>query len=53
MAAAATITFDLTPPSKEQFDALVVDLNDEERHVLLEHGNDLRFRMNRDRFLER
>jgi peptide-methionine (R)-S-oxide reductase len=36
-------TFDLTPPNNEQFDALVGDLNDEERHVLLEHGTEAPF----------
>ena len=35
--------FDLTPPTKEQFDALVTDLSDEERHVLLEHGTEAPF----------
>ncbi len=35
--------FDLNPPTKEQFDALVADLSDEERHVLLEHGTEAPF----------
>jgi peptide-methionine (R)-S-oxide reductase len=43
MATAATTTFDLTPPTKDQFDALVADLSDEERHVLLEHGTEAPF----------
>jgi peptide-methionine (R)-S-oxide reductase len=42
-AATATTIFDLTPPTKEQFDALVADLSDEERHVLLEHGTEAPF----------
>lgn len=40
---AATATFDLTPPTQEQFDNLVADLDDEERHVLLEHGTEAPF----------
>ena len=42
---AATIhtTFDLTPPTKEQFDTLVGELDDQERHVLLEHGTEAPF----------
>jgi peptide-methionine (R)-S-oxide reductase len=36
-------SFDLTPPSKQQFDALVAELTDEERHVLLEHGTEAPF----------
>jgi peptide-methionine (R)-S-oxide reductase len=43
MATAATTTFDLTPPTKEQFDALVGDLDDQERHVLLDHGTEAPF----------
>jgi peptide-methionine (R)-S-oxide reductase len=43
MATAASTTFDLAPPSKEQFDALVADLGVEERHVLLEHGTEAPF----------
>jgi peptide-methionine (R)-S-oxide reductase len=39
----ATATFDLTPPTRGQFDALVAGLNDEERHVLLEHGTEAPF----------
>jgi peptide-methionine (R)-S-oxide reductase len=35
--------FDLTPPTREQFDSLVADLSDEERHVLLEHGTEAPF----------
>ena len=42
-AATTETTFDLTPPTHEQFDALVADLNDEERHVLLEHGTEAPF----------
>ena len=38
MATTATSTFDLTPPAKDQLDALVAGLSEEERHVLLEHG---------------
>ena len=39
----ATGTFDLTPPSPEQFDGLVRQLNVEERHVLLDHGTEAPF----------
>jgi peptide-methionine (R)-S-oxide reductase len=41
--AAASTTFDLTPPTEEQFNLLVRDLTDEERHVLLEHGTEAPF----------
>ncbi|HEX3676021.1 MAG TPA: peptide-methionine (R)-S-oxide reductase MsrB [Sphingomicrobium sp.] len=40
---AATTGFDLEPPTTEQFNSLVADLNDEERHVLLEHGTEAPF----------
>jgi peptide-methionine (R)-S-oxide reductase len=40
---AATKSFDLTPPTTEQFNSLAADLNDEERHVLLEHGTEAPF----------
>ena len=36
-------TFDLTPPTEDQFRALADDLNDEERKVLLEHGTEAPF----------
>ena len=36
-------TFDLTPPTQEQFQDLVADLSDEEKHVLLEHGTEAPF----------
>lgn len=41
--ATAADQFELTPPTAEQFDALVDDLNDEERHVLLDHGTEAPF----------
>jgi peptide-methionine (R)-S-oxide reductase len=41
--AADHATFDLTPPSPEQFQALVAELDDEEKHVLLEHGTEAPF----------
>ena len=40
---AITVQFDLTPPSREQFQTLVADLSDEERPVLLEHGTEAPF----------
>lgn len=40
---AADTTFDLTPPSEDQFRSLVADLSDEEKHVLLEHGTEAPF----------
>ena len=40
---AADTTFDLTPPTPEQFQALVADLDEEEKHVLLEHGTEAPF----------
>ena len=41
--ATATSTFDLTPPTDEQFRGLVADLDEEEKHVLLEHGTEAPF----------
>jgi peptide-methionine (R)-S-oxide reductase len=38
-----TVSFDLTPPTADQRDMLIADLNDEERHVLLEHGTERPF----------
>ena len=41
--AADQTTFDLTPPTDEQFQTLVADLTEEEKHVLLEHGTEAPF----------
>ena len=41
--AADTTTFDLTPPTDQQFRELVASLTDDERHVLLEHGTEAPF----------
>lgn len=41
--AADSITFNLTPPSEQQFQTLVADLSKEEKHVLLEHGTEAPF----------
>jgi len=41
--AADSATFDLTPPTEHQFEALVADLTKEEKHVLLEHGTEAPF----------
>jgi len=38
-----TIAFDLSPPTEEQLRALEADLDDQERHVLLEHGTEAPF----------
>jgi peptide-methionine (R)-S-oxide reductase len=35
--------FDLTPPTQEQMQELVADLSEEERHLLLEHGEEAPF----------
>src|SRR5207244_13560920 len=35
--------FDLTPPTDEQFQSLVADLDEQEKHVLLEHGTEAPF----------
>ena len=40
---ATTIQFDLTPPTDEQRRELEADLDDQERHVLLEHGTEAPF----------
>ncbi len=40
----ATLTvFDLTPPADAQFQLLVAGLSDEERHLLLDHGEEAPF----------
>ena len=39
----AAIHFDLSPPSEDDRRRLEVDLSDEERHVLLEHGTEAPF----------
>lgn len=38
-----TIAFDLTPPSDDQFQTLVSALSDEERRLLLDHGEEAPF----------
>jgi peptide-methionine (R)-S-oxide reductase len=43
MTDATTIQFDLTPASEEQYEGLIADLGDDERHVLLEHGTEAPF----------
>ena len=37
------IKFDLTPPSEDELRGLAAELNDEERHVLLDHGTEAPF----------
>jgi peptide-methionine (R)-S-oxide reductase len=41
--ATGQLTFDLTPPTKDQFQQLADDLSSEERHVLLQHGTEAPF----------
>ena len=36
-------TFDLAPPTGEQFDELAAGLDEAERHVLLQHGTEAPF----------
>lgn len=43
MASTVVTPFDLTPPTTDEVEELVADLNDEERHVLLEHGTEAPF----------
>ena len=43
MASTAVTTFDLTSPTKDEVDRLASDLNEEEKHVLLEHGTEAPF----------
>jgi peptide-methionine (R)-S-oxide reductase len=43
MTETATLQFDLTPPTDEQFSVLAADLSEDERHVLLEHGTEAPF----------
>lgn len=37
------VQFDLTPPSQDQLRELVADLSEDERHLLLEHGEEAPF----------
>ena len=37
------VRFDLTPPTQEQMRQLAADLSEEERHLLLEHGEEAPF----------
>jgi peptide-methionine (R)-S-oxide reductase len=37
------VQFDLTPPNQDQMQKLVADLSEEERHLLLEHGEEAPF----------
>ncbi|HET9337290.1 MAG TPA: peptide-methionine (R)-S-oxide reductase MsrB [Sphingomicrobium sp.] len=39
----SSLTFDLTPPGEQQNQQLIADLDDQERHVLLEHGTEAPF----------
>src|SRR5262245_27145180 len=43
MSNVTSLQFDLTPPSQEQLRELVADLSDDERQVLLEHGEEAPF----------
>ena len=43
MTDATTIQFDLTPPTDEERRELEADLDEQERHVLLEHGTEAPF----------
>jgi peptide-methionine (R)-S-oxide reductase len=43
MATTAATTFDLTPPTEDQFQELVAKLSDQQRHVMLEHGTEAPF----------
>lgn len=38
-----TATFDLTPPTQAQFQELISGLSNEERHLLLDHGEEAPF----------
>ena len=41
--AATRTTFDLTPPTDQHFAELVANLDEEEKHVLLDHGTEAPF----------
>jgi peptide methionine sulfoxide reductase MsrB len=43
MNSAITLQFDLTPPHQEQLRTLITGLSDEERHLLLDHGEEAPF----------
>ena len=40
---AMVMDFDLSPPTPAQFEELVADLTDDERHLLLDHGEEAPF----------
>jgi peptide-methionine (R)-S-oxide reductase len=39
----AAVNFDITPPTPDQFERLVSGLSEEERHLLLDHGEETPF----------
>lgn len=43
MATTASMSFNLTPPTNDQFQQLVEALGEDERHVLLDHGTEAPF----------
>lgn len=43
MTEVANLQFDLAPPDQDEMHALVADLGEEEKHVLLEHGTEAPF----------
>ena len=43
MNAVMAVNFDLTPPTDDQFQALISVLSEEERHLLLDHGEEAPF----------
>jgi peptide-methionine (R)-S-oxide reductase len=43
MNSATTLQFDLTPPRREQLRTLIAGLSEEERHLLLDHGEEAPF----------
>ena len=43
MTGVATADFDLTPPTQDQLQTLISGLSDDERHLLLDHGEEAPF----------
>jgi peptide-methionine (R)-S-oxide reductase len=43
MSGVMTLAFDLTPPTQDQLQILISGLSDEERHLLLDHGEEAPF----------
>ena len=43
MSSEVIANFDVAPPTEDQYQSLTSDLSDEERHLLLDHGEEAPF----------